>query len=115
MEYKLNAAHRVLGRLASEIALLLRGKDTARFDPAKIFHNRVTVLNTDKMRVTGKKMDQKLYRRHSGFHGGLKEKTLKEVWQKDSREALRRAVLGMLPKNRLRARMIKNLILKKGE
>lgn len=115
MEYKLNAENRILGRLASEIAILLRGKDSPRFTPAKLSGNKVIVYNTDKICVTGKKMTQKLYRRHSGYIGGLKEVKLRDRMIQDSRAVVREAVRGMLPKNRLRKRMIKNLILYKGE
>ncbi len=115
MEYKIDATNRILGRLATEVAMVLRGKNTPAFDPARFSAHRVTVTNTDKLRVTGKKMEQKLYRHHSGYHGGLKEEKLKDKLVKDSRWVLREAVSGMLPKNRLRARMLKNLILMKGE
>ena len=115
MEFKIDASNKILGRLASEVAFLLRGKETARFNPRRLSENRVVVFNTDKIRVTGKKREQKLYRRHSGYHGGLKEATFEEVYAKDSRLPLRYAVMGMLPKNKLRAKMIKNLILKKSK
>lgn len=113
MEYKLDATNKILGRLATEIAVLLRGKHTPRFDPAKLNINRVCVFNTDKIRVSGKKMQQKLYRRHSGYHGGLKEEKMESLFERDSELVLRKAVMGMLPKNRLRNKLIKNLILKK--
>lgn len=115
MEYKIDAANKILGRLASEVAILLRGKNNPSFDPSRFSKNEVTVLNTDKIKVSGRKMVQKLYRRHSGFHGGLKEESLRDLLARDSRLAFRKAVLGMLPKNKLRARFIKNLILLKGE
>lgn len=110
MDYKIDAANKILGRLASEIATLLRGKNDPRFDPSRSLGNTITVSNVDKIRVTGKKLDQKLYRRHSGYHGGLKEEKLQEIIKRDASIALRRAVLGMLPKNKLRSRFIKNLI-----
>lgn len=115
MEYKINASDKILGRLASEIAMLLRGKDSPSFDPARLSNNKVVVTNTDRIRVTGKKLSQKLYRRHSGYHGGLKEVKLRDVLARDSRLALKYAVLGMLPKNKLRSKLIKNLTLVKGE
>lgn len=115
MEYKLDATNQILGRLASKIALLLRGKDNPRFDPSRPGNNRVIILNTDKLRLSSKKkLTQKLYRRHSGFPGGLKEKRLADVIAKDSRLALRWAVRGMLPKNKLRQIFVKNLILFRG-
>lgn len=111
MQYTLDAANKILGRLASEAALLLLGKNDPRFDPGRLANNRVVVYHTDEVRVTGRKADQKLYRRHSGFPGGLKEETLERLLRRDSRLAVRRAVAGMLPKNKLRPRMLKNLIL----
>lgn len=115
MEYKLDATNKILGRLASEVAILLRGKKSPRFDPAKLSPHKVTIYNTDKIRVTGKKMTQKLYRRHSGYIGRLKEEKLKDRLARDSRQVLRDAVMGMLPKNKLRKRIVQNLILLKGE
>lgn len=118
MEYQIDATNKILGRLATEVAVLLRGKNTSQFDPSKLPNYVVTVYNTNSLKVTGKKMDGKdgkVYLRHTGFHGGQRAETLKEVMGRDSRIALRRAVMGMLPKNRLRAQIIKNLILiKKG-
>lgn len=116
MEYKLDATNQVLGRLASKVALLLRGKNDPHFDPARSGNNKVIILNTNKLRFSGKKkLTQKLYRRHSGFPGGLKEKRLADVMARDSRLALRWAIRGMLPKNKLRQIFIKNLFLFKEE
>lgn len=117
MEYQINAANKILGRLATEVAVLLRGKNTAQFDPAKMPEHTVTVYNTDLVQATGKKMvgDGKVYLHHTGFHGGQRAETLEEIMLRDSRLALRRAVMGMLPKNRLRAKIIKNLTLIKKE
>jgi len=114
MEYKINAENKILGRLASEVAVLLRGKNSPYFDPAKFSGNKVIVYNTDKISVTGKKMTQKLYRRHSGYIGNLKEEKLKDQISRDSRIVFKRAVGGMLPKNKLRKRILKNLVLYKG-
>jgi len=114
MEYQINAEGKVLGRLATEVAVLLRGKNDPVFDPAIPGKNRVVVYNTDAVRLTGRKLAQKKYRRHSGYPGGLREETLERMMKRDSREALRHAVRGMLPKNRLRAQVIKNMILHKG-
>lgn len=112
--HTIDASDKILGRLAVEAALLLRGKDAPDFDPGRAPHVRVTVVHTDRIRVTGKKAGQKLYRRHSGYPGGLKEETYAHLFSRDSRAVLRQAVLGMLPKNRLRRRHMKNLILHKG-
>lgn len=115
MEYKLDAANKVLGRLAAEIAILLQGKDDPRYNPMRGSGRRVTVYRTDRVRVTGRKMAQKQYRHHSGYPGGLKEETLERLIARDSRLVLRHAVMGMLPKNKLRARRMKNLTLIRGE
>ena len=115
MEYRIDATDKILGRLAGEVALLLRGKNKPSFDPAKLTQNRVVIVNIDLLRVTGKKMNQKRYLRHSGYPGGLRQEKLASVMARDSRVALRHAVSGMLPKNRLRAVFLRNLILHKGE
>ena len=115
MEYSIDAANKILGRLASDIATKLRGKDAPQFDPSQLSKTRVTVFNTDHMRYTGsKKAGQKVYYRHSGYPGGLKGETLENLMRRDSRLVLRYAVFGMLPKNKLRRMMIKNLTLHKG-
>ena len=115
MNYEINAEKKILGRLASEIAILLRGKNNPSYDPSRFTSNVVTVFNTDRLAFSGKKTGQKLYRRHSGFHGGLKEEKLEDLLKRDSRLVLREAVMGMLPKNKLRAKFIKNLVMLKGE
>ncbi len=113
MEYKIDATNKILGRLATEVAVLLRGKHTTQFDPAKLSGHNVTVFHTDRIRASGKKMigEGKVYLRHTGFHGGQRAETLEEILKKDSRIAVRRAVMGMLPKNKLRSQIIKNLTL----
>lgn len=115
MDYKIDAAEKIVGRLATEIADILQGKNSPHFDPAKHADNHVIVFNTDRMRVTGRKPEQKIYRHHSGYPGGLKEETLERLQRRDSRRVLHHAVNGMLPKNRLRPRMMKNLTLLKAE
>lgn len=115
MDYTIDAADKIIGRLATESANILQGKNDPRFDPARLSGNRVIIFNTDRMRATGKKMQQKIYRHHTGYPGGLKEETLERLQKRDSRRVLSHAVLGMLPKNRLRPRMMKNLILFKDE
>lgn len=111
----INAEGKVLGRLASEIAVILRGKDNPHFTPHILNPERVIVTHTDAIRVTGRKPSQKLYRRHSGYLGNLKEETLDNLMRRDSRVALRHAVTGMLPKNRLRRKILTHLILFKGD
>lgn len=113
--YTIDASGKILGRLAVEIVNILRGKNKPNFLPYLEGANGVVVFNADKMKVSGKKMKQKIYYRHSLYPGGLKKKVLREMFEKDSREVLRRAVYGMLPKNKLRAKMIKRLKMYKGE
>ncbi|MBI3420732.1 MAG: 50S ribosomal protein L13 [Candidatus Sungbacteria bacterium] len=114
MEYTIDATNQILGRVATKAAVFLRGKTDPGYDPAKLAETKVVVYHTDRVRTTGKKKDQKRYLHHSGYHGGLKEERLGHVLQRDSRIAIRHAVMGMLPKNRLRARMIKHLELFRG-
>lgn len=113
MEYKLDATNKILGRLATEVAKLLMGKGSASFNPKDLGDIKVSVSNTDRLIFSGKKLHQKVYRHHSGFHGGLKEKKMEVLFKEDSREILKKAVWGMLPKNRLRIKRIKNLALYK--
>ncbi len=115
MEYRIDATNKILGRCATEIAMLLRGKDSAAYNPARFSGNMVFVYNIDRIRVTGKKALQKSYYRHSGYPGGLREDRYKDLFRRDSRKVLQLAVSGMLPKNRLRPKMIKNLLLFRGE
>ncbi|MCD5396085.1 MAG: 50S ribosomal protein L13 [Candidatus Pacebacteria bacterium] len=105
----IDAQGKSLGGLASEIAILLQGKHKPDYAPHKDIGDFVIVKNFDKVRFTGQKLKKKKYYRHSGYLGGLKEETLEEVLKKDPFKVLRRAVLGMLPKNKLRSKMIKRL------
>src|SRR3989344_3468308 len=97
----IDATGKNLGRLAVEIVDLLRGKNDPSFLPHVVAGSAVTVTNTDKINVTQKKRDEKLYTRHSGYPGGIKHETLGSLMERDSREVVRRAVYGMLPKNKL--------------
>ena len=107
--HTIDAANKVLGRLATEIAVLLRGKNKPDFAPNKDMGDFVTVRNFSKIRITGKKFEQKIYYRHTGYLGGLKGIPLKKLFEKDPAEVLKKAVFGMLPKNKLRAKQIKRL------
>jgi large subunit ribosomal protein L13 len=107
--HTIDATDKVLGRLATEIAILLRGKQKPGFAPYKDIGDFVTVKNIEKIRITGNKMEQKKYYRHSGYPGGLKEIPLRKFFEKDSAEVLKKAVWGMLPKNKLRKEQIKRL------
>lgn len=114
-KHTIDATNKILGRLAVEIANLLRGKNKSDFVPYLDRGDEVIVINTDKIRVTGQKLKKKIYYRHSGYPGGLKETKLEQALKQDSREVIRKAVYGMLPKNKLRDKIIKKLKLYKGE
>jgi len=107
--HTIDASGRVLGRLATEIATLLRGKHKPNFLPYKDMGDFVIVRNIEKLKITGKKMEQKKYFTHSEYLGGWKEIPLKILFKKDPAKVFKKAVFGMLSKNRLRAKMIKRL------
>jgi len=107
--HTIDATGKVLGRLAAEIAVLLRGKHKSNFVPYKDMGDFVVVKNVDKIKLTGKKMEKKKYFRHTGYLGSLKEIPLKKLFKTNPEKVLIRAVLGMLPKNKLRAKQIKKL------
>ena len=104
-----DAQNKVLGRMASEIAQVLRGKNKPIFSPHVDTGDFVIVVNADKIRFTGKKLTDKVYYRHSGYPGGLKSITAEKLMQKDPTEVVRKAVKGMLPKNRLGRKLIMKL------
>ena len=105
----LDAKDKILGRLASKAAGILRGKHKPDFTPHLDNGDFVIIINADKVKLTGKKEEQKLYRKHSGFIGGLKEIPFKTKKEKDPEGIVINAVSGMLPKNRLGRKMIKKL------
>lgn len=107
--HTIDATDKVLGRLATQIAILLRGKQKPNFVPYKDMGGFVVVKNVDKIKLTGKKREEKKYYHHSGYIGGLKEVPLKKIFKKSPEEVLKRAVYGMLPKNKLRPKQIKRL------
>ncbi|MDD5145902.1 MAG: 50S ribosomal protein L13 [Candidatus Pacebacteria bacterium] len=107
--HKIDATNKVLGRLASEIADLLRGKGKPEYLPYLDMGDFVFVKNIKGLRVTGKKAEQKIYRHHSLYLGGMKEISYKKLFEKDPTKVLKKAVWGMLPKNKLRAEQIKRL------
>ncbi len=107
--YIIDAADRVLGRLASRVASVLMGKDKPSYTEFLDTGDFVVVLNAEKIRLTGKKLDQKVYRRHSGYPGGLKEVTAREMLEKHPERVVESAVKGMLPKSKLGSKMIKKL------
>ena len=105
-----DADNKSLGRLAVEIAVLLRGKNKPDYVPYKDVGDTVLVKNIDKMKFTGNKVENKHYFHYTGYLGNLKDKTLKEfLIKRGPKEVLRVAILGMLQKNKLRARQIKRL------
>lgn len=111
MIYTIDAKDKSLGRIASETALLLRGKNTAGFSPNKLSSNKVKVINLEKAHIGEKKLKQKKYKSFSGYPGGLKELSMEKVLEKKGIDFLfKKAVRGMLPKNRLQNEMMKNLI-----
>lgn len=107
--YVVDAAGKTLGRLATEIAKILRGKHKPYYTPHMDCGDYVIVINVDKIRVTGRKLDQKMYYWHSGYPGGLKSVTLRRQLQTHPERVLQAAVRGMLPKNRLGRKMFKKL------
>jgi large subunit ribosomal protein L13 len=110
--YTINASERAVGRIATEVSELLRGKNEPSFERHIDKGGFVVVENIKEIRVTGKKLDQKTYYHYSGYPGGLKEKKMGELFDKNPAEVLRKAVYNMLPKNRLRKEMIKRLTVK---
>ena len=104
-----NAEGKILGRLASAVAARLRGKHNPMFTPHADVGDWVIVINADKVKLTGKKLDKKIYYRHSGYMGGLTETTAKDLMEKRPEEVIRMAVKGMLPKNRLGRQIFKKL------
>ncbi len=107
--YLIDATDKPLGRLATRIALLLQGKNTPVWTPYIDNGNYVVVINADKVKVTGEKMNDKVYRWHTGYPGGLKEIALKDLLEKDPRKVLELAVKRMLPKTTLGRNYIKRL------
>jgi len=107
--YLIDASNKILGRLASEIATILRGKHKAIFTPHMDAGDYVIVINANKAAVTGAKLDKKIYYRHSGYVGGLKQTTAREMFAKRPENLIRLAVKGMLPKTSLGRRQLKKL------
>jgi large subunit ribosomal protein L13 len=107
--FVVDATNQVLGRLATKIARMLMGKDKPSFTPYLDSGDHVVVINADKVRMTGNKVEQKIYYSHSGYPGGLKEVPAKRLRINKADWMIREAVLGMLPKNKLRARRAKKL------
>lgn len=110
----INAEGKTLGRLATEVAVLLRGKRKPEFAHFIDCGDFVVVINAEKVNVTGKKLEQKKYYSHSGYPGGLKVKTMKELLEKKPEEVVRKAVWGMIPKGKLGRAVYKKLKVYRG-
>ena len=107
--YIIDAADKPLGRVATEAAKLLRGKHKPTYTPNLDTGDHVIILNASKVVLTGKKLDQKIYRRHSGYIGGMKETTARDLLNKSPEKMMMHAVKGMLPHNSLGRQMLKKL------
>ncbi|CCK79524.1 50S ribosomal protein L13 [Desulfobacula toluolica] len=111
----IDAKDKILGRLASQVAYRIRGKHNPLFTPHVDTGDWIIVINADKIRMTGNKLDQKKYYRHSGYIGGIKSITAKELLEKKPEELIKKAVKGMLPKNRLGRKLGKKLFVYTGD
>lgn len=107
--YLIDANGQILGRLATKIADIIRGKNNPYWSPHQDLGDYVVVINAAKVKITGKKLNDKIYYRHSGYPGGIKKETLKELLEKDPTQVIHRAVWGMIPHNRLGRQIIKKL------
>ncbi len=110
----IDADGKILGRLATEISVLLRGKGKATFAHFMDTGDFVVVINAEKIQVTGRKLEQKKYYHHTGYPGGIKEKVLGELMDTNPEEVLRKAVWGMIPKNKLGRKVYKKLKVYRG-
>jgi len=113
MDYIIDVKEKKLGRIATEIATILQGKNKPDYVPNKDSKDRVVIKNARLIEISGRKDQQKIYFRHSGYIGGLKKRTYNELFEKSPEEVIKKAVKGMLPDNRLRAGRLKRLIIEK--
>jgi len=107
--YVIDATDQVLGRIATKAATILSGKHRPQYAPFLISGDHVIIVNAEKLKLTGEKLDKKVYRWHTLYPGGLKEVSARKVFETKPEKMIREAVLGMLPKNKLRKRMVKRL------
>src|SRR6476620_6893687 len=107
--YVIDAADQILGRVATRAATILSGKHRPQYAPFLVSGDHVIIINADKIKVTGEKLDKKVYRWHTLYPGGLREIGARKVFESKPEKMIREAVLGMLPKNKLRKRMVKRL------
>jgi len=109
-----DAENQVLGRLASRVATVLTGKHKPEYAPFMVTGDHVVVINADKVRLTGQKLDQKVYYRHTGYPGGLRKVTVSKMLETRPERVIEEAVLGMLPKNKLRKQFARRLRVYRG-
>ena len=109
MKHELDATNQSLGRIASKAAILLRGKDSPTYIPNELPNNEVVIKNLKEAKFTGNKLATKKYHHYSGYHSGIKTRTLGQLWETKPEEVLRMMVYNMLPVNRTRDKIIKNL------
>jgi len=107
--YVIDAADQVLGRVATRAATILTGKHRPQYAPFLVSGDHVVIVNADKIKLTGEKLDSKVYRHHTLYPGGLREVAARKVYEARPDRMIREAVLGMLPKNKLRKRMVNRL------
>lgn len=112
---KVDLANKILGRISTQIADLLRGKNKVTYVPNKVIGAKIIAYNASKIVFSGRKTEQKIYYHHSGYIGSLKAILLKDLFLKNPSEVLKKSVFGMLPKNRLRKHWMKNLVIHNGE
>lgn len=110
MDYHLDGKNKIFGRLASEIAVILQGKKSPKYERRSVSGDKVYVKNAKDVKITGKKYKEKIYYRHTGYMGHLKEKTFEQAFTKSPEKVLREAVRRMLPKNFLNQKRLKNLV-----
>ena len=113
--YLIDAKDQTLGRIAQKIASILMGKNKAEFTPNQNWGGKVVVINAEKIKVTGKKMKDKKYIHYTGYPHGLRTESLESLMSRKPTEALRKAVFGMIPKNKLRKQRMANLYIYAGE
>jgi len=109
-----DAENEILGRLASKVAKIVRGKNKVNFTPHVDCGDNVIIINAEKIQLTGNKWDQKEYVRHTGYPGGQRFTSVKQMLEKNPTEIIRKAVKGMLPKNRLGSALLKNVFIYEG-
>ncbi len=113
MRYTIDAQNQTLGRVASQVSHILQGKQHAAYEPRLSGADHVVITNVSKLRFTGNKLRTKVYYRHTGYMGHLKERTLGEWFKRAPEEVMRHAIRGMLPKNKLAAKRLKRLTIER--